>query len=260
MFNLPDRNYKSLKLDLRAYRGGGDNEEPKKPSFQNSTIRYGGTDVAKTYNDPTAGIVTEYIQTPEEKQLQEWRKSQIVEYEPKVNTWDQSTLDGFKATADANKQKNLTAFNELYEPIRRSTRNDFFNRMGTLDSTAYLDRTNEMDRTENKALSEIAMDSVSQEESLKNAELARRYQYLNYLQGSNSAMDQNAYNAMNYSNTGSNNANSFNLGNYQAQVTAYNAQQQADAARKAAMYGMIGSGLSATGDVVSSLATAKSKK
>jgi len=150
--------------------------------------------------------------------------------------------------------KNLTAFNELYEPIRRSTRNDFFNRMGTLDSTAYLDRTNEMDRTENKALSEIAMDSVSQEESLKNAELARRYQYLNYLQGSNSAMDQNAYNAMNYSNTG------FNLGNYQAQVTAYNAQQQADAARKAAMYGMIGSGLSATGDVVSSLATAKSKK
>lgn len=245
ILNIPDGNYKPLKLDFKAHKG---DSEPTSPSYSPSVVKYGDTDISKTYKDPSGQIVTQYVQTPEEKQLMEWRKQQLAEYEPKINTWDDSTLQGFKATADANKQKNITAFKELYDPIRRDTRNDYFNRMGTLDSTAYLDRTNELDNTENKALSQIAEDSVAQEEALKDAELARRYQYLNYLQGSNSALDQNAYNAMNYSNTGSNSGNQFNLSNYQTQAALY----QQKLAKQQAMWDALGETAATAGKFIPS--------
>lgn len=209
---------------------------PPQPTFTPTVTRYGGKDIAKSYKDGDM-IVNEYIQTPEEKAQEEWRKSQIAQYEPKINVFDPSLVQDWQNKAKATQERTLQSFEDLYKPIERNTRNDYFSRLGTLDSTSYLDRVKDLEKNRQQTYADLARQAILDEDLYKQNELAQRYQYLNYLTGgvnnasesqfrlANSAYD----NAMNASNM----MNNYSLQRYNALANLYGMQLQNDAARAA---------------------------
>lgn len=223
-----------------------DSDKPSTPkqTFVPTTIRYGGEDVARTYQEGKGRdtrTVTEFMQSEADKQLEAQRKAAIAQYEPTINVFSPETQKSWMDVAETQKQQQLKQFNELYEPTIRKQREDYFARLGTLQSTPYLERQRELEKTQSEALQNIAADYVAKQEQLKANELANRYAYLNYLQGGLSQGQNTAYQTatgnLGYAQAGTNALNNFNLTNYQNTLSAYNAEQ----AKRAALYSALAS-------------------
>ena len=181
-----------------------------KYEFVPTQVVANGQTLAKQYQKD--GSVITDISLPEES-IERKNKLQnlLNESENSINIFSPDVESQFNSIATARKNSALKNFENLYEPSARNAREDYFSRLGTLDSTAYLDRYNALERTKAQAYADIANDYEANLDELRNNELSRRYNYLNYLQnGLNSINTQNnAYlNAVN--NLSSSYTNSYN--------------------------------------------------
>ena len=173
---------------------------PEYPDYEfvPSRVTANGETLAQQYQDPNGIVVTDISLSDDSVKRKKRLQALLDEYEASINTFSPELNLEFKNIADSKKQSALNNFNEMYEPTARKSREDYFARLGTLDSTAYLDRYNALEKTKQDAYADIANDYVANLDELKNNELARRYSYLEFLQnGLNNLEKQNS----NYINT-----------------------------------------------------------
>jgi|GEM_PF-4198222 len=195
------------------------------PEFTPTTVRYNGVDISKTYKDSSGNVITEYLESPEDKELREWRESQISEFEPQLNVFSPELQQSWEDIATAKKNQALDEFNALWDPIAKSTREDLWSR-GLANSSIAADTQKAQDEIKANALEDIANDYVAEKEDLKNDELASRYLYLNYLSGGLEDMSQDAFSLLTSSLNNSNSVNSNNTDVWKTQLAQYNYENQ----------------------------------
>ncbi len=205
------------------------------PEFTPSVVRYGGVDVSKTYKDASGNVITEYIQSDEDKALDSWRKSQISELEPEINVFSADLQKSWTDIASAQKNQSLDQFNTLWDPIARSTREDLWSR-GLGDSSIASDTQKNQDQIKAKALESIANDYVAELQELQNNELSNRYAYLNYLNNGIENMTQDAFTSLTSGLLNNNTANSNNLETWKTLVNQYNNDQSNSSKSKGWFY------------------------
>ena len=202
--------------------------KPSYPEYQfvPTEVVSNGQTLARQYKDNRGTVVTD-ISLPEESVERKKKLQDLLnQYENSINTFSPELTSQFESVASSKKNSALRNFEEIYEPSVRKAREDYHSRFGTLDSTAYLDRYNALEKTRAQAYADIANDYEANLEELKNSELARRYSYLNYLQtGLNSLNNQNnnylaAVSSLSSSYT--NNYNNYLNSLYGAQVSSNN--------------------------------------
>ncbi len=178
--------------------------------FVPTTVVSNGETLAKQYKKD--GTVITDISLPKESAARKTKLQNLLdEYENSINTFSPDLTAQIESVARAKKNSALQDFENLYEPSARKAREDYFARLGTLDSTAYMDRYNALEKTRSQAYADIANDYAANLEELKNNELNRRYNYLNYLQnGLNSLNNQNNAYLSAVSNLSSSYTNNYN--------------------------------------------------
>ena len=152
--------------------------------FTPSTVIANGEVLAKQYANKDGSIVTDISLSQDDVDRKKKLKQLLEDYENSLNVFSPEMNSQFESIANAKKQSALNSFHSMYEPASRKAREDYFSRLGTLDSTAYIDRFNALEKTKQQAYSDIANDYVANLSELKNNELSNRYNYLNYLQSS----------------------------------------------------------------------------
>lgn len=200
------------------------------PEFTPSIVRYGGVDISKTYKDASGNVITEYLQSEEDKALNEWRKNKISELEPQINVFSDDLQNSWKEIANANKNKSLEEFNALWEPITRMTREDLWAR-GLGNSSIASDTQYNQDKIKSKAIESIANDYVAELQELQNNELSNRYLYLNYLNGGVENMEQDAFTAMTTGILNNNSVNSNNTEIWKSLLNNYNNSLQTSSSK-----------------------------
>jgi len=186
---------------------------PDYPDYQfvPTVINSNGETLASQYKDASGTVITN-INSPSSDTARKTKLQNLLdEYESSVNIFSPEFNSQIESIANAKKESALKSFNSIYEPAARSTREDYFSRLGTLDSTAYLDKYNDLEKTRQQAYADIANDYVANLDELKNNELTRRYTYLNYLQNGLNSLDTQSTNYLNAINSlSSNYTNSYN--------------------------------------------------
>lgn len=157
--------------------------------FVPTTVVANGETLAKQYQDAAGNIVTDISLSQDSVDRKKKLNELLKEYENTVNIFSPELNAQIESIANAKKQNALNDFNSMYEPAVTNAREDYFSRLGTLDSTAYLDRVNSMEKTRQQAYVDIANDYLANIDELKNNELSRRYSYLNYLQNGLNALN-----------------------------------------------------------------------
>ena len=223
--------------------------KPSYPTYQfvPTEVVSNGQTLARQYKDNRGTVVTD-ISLPEESVERKKKLQDLLnQYETSVNIFSPELTSQIESIASSRKNSALRNFEEMYEPSVRKSREDFYSRFGTLDSTAYLDRYNALEKTKAQAYADIANDYASNIEELKNNELARRYNYLNYLQtGLNSLNNQNNSYLSAVSNLSSSYTNNYN--NYLNSL--YGAQTSSDNTN---WFGTIANGLGSLAGGITSI-------
>jgi len=179
--------------------------------FIPTTITANGDVLAKQYQNSDGTVVTDISLSEDNVNRKNKLQNLLTQYEDSVNIFSPELTTQIQSIADAKKKSAIDNFESIYEPAARNAREDYFARLGTLDSTAYLDKYNELEKTRQKAYSDIATDYEANLDELKNNELSRRYSYLNYLQnGLNSVNNLNNNYINTLSSLSSNYTNSYN--------------------------------------------------
>lgn len=167
---------------------------PEYPEYEfvPTKVMTNGQTLAQQYKDKDGIIITDISLSEDSVKRKKKLEELLNSYEGSIDVFSPELNTQFENIANSKKQSALNDFNSMYEPTARKAREDYFSRLGTLDSTAYLDRFNSLENTKQQAYADIANDYVTNLDELKNNELARRYSYLNYLQsGLNSLSNEN---------------------------------------------------------------------
>ena len=213
--------------------------------FFPSKVTANGETLAQQYQTNDGTIVTDISISKDTAKRKKKLQELMNEYESNINVFTPEQDAQFESIANAKKESALQNFHSLYEPSVRKSREDYFSRLGTLDSTAYLDRYNALESTKQQAYADIANDYIANLDELKTNELARRYSYLNYLQnGLNSINNQNSnyINSMtNLSSSYTDNYNSYLSSLYGIQANAATRQTGTSLADWANIAGTIAS-------------------
>ena len=157
---------------------------PDYPEYQfvPTTVTANGETLARQYKDAFGNVVTD-VSLPKESLARKNKLQNLLnQYEDSINIFSPELTSQMESIANAKKKSALDDFQAIYEPAARSAREDYFARLGTLDSTAYMDRYNALEGTRAKAYADIENDYIANLDTLKNNELSQRYAYLNYLQ------------------------------------------------------------------------------
>lgn len=219
---------------------------PKAPAFQNSSVFNGDQLVSQTYQDPTYGIVTKYVASPEQQASKAAAQSRINAILPTLGQTSPEMSAQYDSIANAYSDNAKAAFDRIYDPSLRNLREDAGARFGTTQATPYYDQLNNLEtNVKAPAYAQIANDATMQKQNLYNNAQSQKLQELQSLGYVLSGDQQNFLNGLSSSQTNSNNGNSFNLQNYQNALNAYNFNQNKNA--QAQGYGLqaLGLGLSA---------------
>ncbi len=185
--------------------------------FVPSIVAANGETLASQYKNSDGTVVTDISLSEDSVARKNKLKKLLDEYESSINVFSPELEAQFENIAQAKKNEAISNFNSMYEPAVRNAREDYFDRLGTLDSTAYLDRYNALESTRGQAYADIANDYVANLEELKNNELSNRYAYLDYLQsGLNDIETQNSNYMSTINSLSSNYTNNYN--NYLSSV------------------------------------------
>ena len=195
--------------------------------FVPATITANGETLAKQYRDKDGSIVTDISMSKENLDRKNKLQNLLKQYEDAINVFSPEMNTRIESIANSRKQAALNDFNSMYEPVLRNSREDYFARLGTLDSTAYVDRYNQLEKTRQQAYADIANDYQANLQELKNNELNQRYNYLNYLQNAYGSLSNGNYNYLNpvssISSSYTNNYNNYLNNLYNAQLNRSNA-------------------------------------
>lgn len=160
----------------------------KKSSFTNGTVRLNGQTKASTYKKGKT-VYTDYYMSPDEQAAFDFAQKSFAENLPNINVFSEDTRNDFKNQLNAYTKKGIDTINSVYSPMLKNMKNDIASRFGNFDNSSFLNDLKEIESSRSDAISSLAENLVLKENDLVNDELARRYDYLSFLNGvSNQAL------------------------------------------------------------------------
>ena len=100
-----------------------------------------------------------------------------------INVFSEDTLKSLSNQINAYKQSGVKKIDEIYSPMLKNLQNDVAQRFGNLDNSIFLDKLSEIEDKRADSVSALAQDITAKENELISDELAKRYNYLNFLNG-----------------------------------------------------------------------------
>lgn len=184
-------------------------KKTKSPSYSGGTININGNQTVKTYKKKK-NIITDYNMSDDEKRIYDYAQKSFADSLKSVNVFDDATKKNLQAQVDAYTQNGQKLINNLYTPMLENLKNDVASRFGNLDNSVFMDNLNSIESKRADSMNSLAQDVLAKQDEVVNNELAKRYQYLGFLQDVQNQINSNMLNLINASRQNSNSGNSYN--------------------------------------------------
>lgn len=118
-----------------------------------------------------------------EKLAFDYAEKEFAENLKNINVFSKDTIDSLNKQINAYKQSGIKKIDEIYSPMLKDLQNNIASRFGNLDNSIFLDKLSEIEDKRANSVSALSQDITAKESELITDELAKRYNYLNFLNG-----------------------------------------------------------------------------
>lgn len=188
-------------------------KKTKYPAFSNGAVSVNGQTVATTNKNGNT-VTSNYNMSDSEKQLYDYVQNSFMDSLKNVNVFDDATKENLQSQVDAYTNKGLDLINETYAPMINDLKNDIASRFGNFDNSVFMDNLNSIESSRADSMNALTQDILAQQSNLINDELARRYDYLNLLSGTQQQMINNIMSYLGAAMQNSSAGNAYNQASY----------------------------------------------
>ena len=196
-------------------------KKTKYPSFSGGSVSVNGENRASTYKKGNT-VYSNYNMPEVEKGIFDYAQNSLLTSLPKINEFSPEVRSDINSQLEAYKNRGLQSINDIYAPILNNAKNDIASRFGNLNNSMFFDKLNSIENNRANALVSLAESLQAQRSNLYNNELSNRYNYLNFMNGLQNQINNNALNYMGLAANNSSAGNSYNQAKYNADVAANN--------------------------------------
>ncbi len=188
-----------------------------------SAVKVNGQDKAGI-NITNTGTSAYYNMDADEKKAYDYASEQFALNLPKVNVFDADTQKRLDSQVQSYIDNGVDDINDIYIPIINELQNDVAARFGNFDNSIFLDNLSEIEDSRANAISDFSQDVQTYRQELTEDEIAKRFEYLDYLNNYRQQVLSNMLNMLGASQNLSDLSNSYysNLNNIYAQQQDYN--------------------------------------
>ncbi len=154
-----------------------------KKSTTVATTSINGVPKLTTVTDKHGNQTTKYNMSEWEKLAYDYAEKEFAENLKNINVFSEDTLKALNNQINAYKEGGIKKIDEIYSPMLKNLQNDIAQRFGNLDNSIFLDKLSEIEDKRAESVSALSQDIVAKENELIGDELAKRYNYLNFLNG-----------------------------------------------------------------------------
>lgn len=126
-----------------------------------------------------------------------------------INTFSPETIKSINSQVDAFKNNAVKEINNIYNPMISDLKNDIASRFGSFNNSAFLNDLKDIESNRASVVSSLAQDVETKRNELQNNELAKRYEFLNFLSNYQDNFYNNLLNFVNVSQDNSVSGNSY---------------------------------------------------
>ncbi|MBQ3101532.1 hypothetical protein IJC60_00855 [bacterium] len=154
-----------------------------KKSTTVATTSINGVPKLTTVTDKHGNQTTKYNMSEWEKLAYDYAEKEFAKNLKNINVFSEDTLKALNNQINAYKESGIKKIDEIYSPMLKNLQNDIAQRFGNLDNSIFLDKLSEIEDKRAESVSALSQDIVAKENELIGDELAKRYNYLNFLNG-----------------------------------------------------------------------------
>lgn len=187
----------------------------KYPAYANGAVSVNGNNIATVSKNGDV-VTSNYNMSDPERQIYEYAQKSLVESLPQLNVFDSKVQQGINSQLDAYRTNGLQSINEMYAPILRNLKNDMASRFGNFNNSMFMDNLNDVENNRASAISNLAQNLLMQRDNLYNSEVARRYNYLNFMNNMQNQVINNMFRYIDAARSNSSSGNSYNQNAYNA--------------------------------------------
>jgi len=181
------------------------------PSYSNGYVSVNGNNVASNYRSGN-NVYSSYNMSDAEKQIYNYAQNSFLSNLPNINVFSEDTINQLQNQLGAYTNQGLKLINNTYTPMLNSVKTDIASRFGNFDNSVFMDNLNKIESNRADSMSAFAQDIMAKQDELYNNELSNRYDYLNFLMGTQNNIDSNILNYLGLASQNSSTGNSYNTG------------------------------------------------
>ena len=207
---------------------------PEFPSFSNGVLSLNGQVKAKTVKNGDT-VQSDYNLSDFENKALQYVQETLANKMPELNVFSADVIKNINSQLEAYKNNAINSINKIYEPLLNNLKNDIASRFGSFSNSTFMNNLNDIESKRAEAISSLAQNLAAQRSELENNELAKRYEYLNFLNNYQNNFYNNLLNAVGISQQNASMGNSYNASAYGRDYNQYlsnqrtqNAQQNAN--------------------------------
>ena len=180
------------------------------PSFSGGNVKVNGSTKANTYKSGNS-VYSNYNMSAAEKEMYDFAQKSFMENLPNINVFSEDTLKQMQSEINAYTNQGLGMINSMYTPMLENLKTDIASRFGNFDNSAFMDKLSAIESNRANSMSSLTQDILGRQSDLYNMELARRYDYLTFLNGIQSNIDARAAGYLGMSGQNSTLGNTYNM-------------------------------------------------
>ncbi len=172
-----------------------DKENKMSKSKKSTTVsrtNINGSPKLTTVTDKYGNQTTNYNMSEWEKLAYDYAEKEFANNLKNINVFSKDTLESLNNQIEAYKQSGIKKIEEIYTPMLKDLQNNIAQRFGNLDNSIFLDKLSEIEGKRADSISALTQDITAKENELVSDELAKRYNYLSFLNGYQNQVLSNA--------------------------------------------------------------------
>ena len=189
----------------------------KYPSYSGGAVNVNGRQVASVAKKGDT-VTSYYNMSDPEKSMYDYAQNSLVESLPQLNVFDSNVQRGINSQLDAYRNQGMQSINDMYAPLLRNLQNDMASRFGNFNNSMFMDKLNDIESNRAAAISNLAQNLLMQRDNLYNTEMARRYNYLNFMNNLQNQITNNMFRYLETAGKNSSSGNAYNQNAYNAGV------------------------------------------
>lgn len=195
-------------------------ESSNYPTYSNGTISINGTPKAST-SYSNGSVNSNYYMNDNEKSIYDYAQSTLASILPQLNVFSEDTKKSIQTQLNAYKESGIDTINDIYTPMIKNLKNDIASRFGNLDNSIFMDSLSGIESKRGDAVNALSQDLLEKQSNLEAAELQKRYNFADFLNGMQNQTYDNMLSAINTALGNSSSANSYNNNLYNALYKQY---------------------------------------